>query len=490
VISSLVGALIAGGAAVAISQETGKTAEHPTIKLPVDAVSIDRNTLPNGSYAPVVKKVAPAVVRIETTTTVKTAAADFPGMNDPFWQQFFGRQFRMAPRQPSEQHQHGVGSGVIVTKDGYILTNNHVVDGANEVTVAMTDGREFTAKVIGRDAKTDIAVVKINADNLPVVQLADSDQVEVGDVVLAVGNPFGVGQTVTKGIVSATERGGMGIEDYENFIQTDAAINPGNSGGALVDINGRLIGVNTAILSRSGGSQGVGFAVPSDIARNVMQSLVAYGYVTRGYLGVMIRNITPALADEFKLKHASGALVEEVSPDSPAQKAGIKEGDVVLEFNGKPVADNRHLQLAVADIHPGATVPVEVWRNGEKETVKVTVQAQPDEKHVARNDQDNSSDNGTLNGVGVGDLDPQARAEFNIPAQVKGAVITQVDPSSPSAEAGLKPGVVIEEINHQPVKSADEAVNLTAKTTDKRTLLRIWADGHSHYVVVDESKAG
>jgi serine protease Do len=234
----------------------------------------------------------------------------------------------------------------------------------------------------------------------------------------------------------------------------------------------------------------VGFAVPSDIARNVMQSLVAYGYVTRGYLGVMIRNITPALADEFKLKHASGALVEEVSPDSPAQKAGIKEGDVVLEFNGKPVADNRHLQLAVADIHPGATVPVEVWRNGEKETVKVTVQAQPDEKHVARNDQDNSSDNGTLNGVGVGDLDPQARAEFNIPAQVKGAVITQVDPSSPSAEAGLKPGVVIEEINHQPVKSADEAVNLTAKTTDKRTLLRIWADGHSHYVVVDESKAG
>jgi serine protease Do len=323
-----------------------------------------------------------------------------------------------------------------------------------------------------------------------VVALADSDKVEVGDVVLAVGNPFGVGQTVTKGIVSATERGGVGIEDYENFIQTDAAINPGNSGGALVDIDGRLIGINTAILSRSGGSQGVGFAVPSDIARNVMQSLVAYGYVTRGYLGVGIRSITPALAAEFKLKNTSGALIEEVSPNSPAEKAGLKEGDVVVEFNGKKVADNRHLQLAVADVHPGTTVPMEISRNGEKETVKITVQVQPGTKEVARNDQDTSSDNGTLNGVGVADLDSQAREQFNIPSQVKGAVITQVDPTSPSADAGLKPGVVIEEINHHPVKNADEAVNLTSNTSDKRTLLRIWADGHSHYVVVDENKAG
>ena len=401
-----------------------------------------------------------------------------------------GASFGGAPRRRKRRCiSMALGSGVIVTKDGYILTNNHVVDGASEVTVALTDGREFTAKVVGRDAKTDIAVVKIKADDLPVVALADSDKVEVGDVVLAVGNPFGVGQTVTKGIVSATERGGVGIEDYENFIQTDAAINPGNSGGALVDIDGRLIGINTAILSRSGGSQGVGFAVPSDIARNVMQSLVAYGHVTRGYLGVGIRSITPALADEFKLKNTSGALIEEVSPNSPAQKAGLKEGDVVVEFNGKKVADNRHLQLAVADVHPGTTVPMEISRNGEKETVKITVQVQPGTKEVAQNDQDTSSDNGTLNGVGVADLDSQAREQFNIPSQVKGAVITQVDPASPSADAGLKPGVVIEEINHHPVKNADEAVNLTSNTSDKRTLLRIWADGHSHYVVVDENKA-
>jgi serine protease Do len=489
VISALTGALIAGGAAVAFSSETGKSSdsEHPNVTVPLDQNAVARDTLPHGSYAPVVKKVAPAVVKIEITTTVKTTAENFPGFNDPFWQQFFGRQFQ-APRQQGPLHEHGIGSGVIITKDGYILTNNHVVDGASEVKVTMTDGREFIAKVIGRDPQSDIAVVKIAAENLPTVAVADSDKVEVGDVVLAVGNPFGVGQTVTKGIVSATERGGMGIEDYENFIQTDAAINPGNSGGALVDIDGRLIGINTAILSRSGGSQGVGFAVPSDTARSVMQSLIAYGHVTRGYLGVMIQNVTPALADEFKLKDTVGALVGDVTPNSPAEKAGFKSGDVVIEFDGKQVADSRHLKLEVADTKPGSTVPVEVLRNGEKETLKVTVKALPGHDELAQNNTDNKGDTGTLNGVGVADVDPQVRREFNIPKTVTGAVITQVDPGSASADAGLKPGEVIEEINHHPVKSADEAVNLTSSPADKRTLLRIWADGGSHYVVVDESK--
>ena len=488
---ALTGALIAGGAAVALSGETGKSssAEHPGVTVPVDENAVARDTLPRGSYAPVVKKVAPAVVKIETTSTIKnTPGADMPGFNDPFWQQFFGRQFRHL--EPREQHQHGIGSGVIVTKDGYILTNNHVVDGASEVQVTMTDGREFTAKVVGRDPKSDIAVVKIKADNLPTVPMADSDKVEVGDVVLAIGNPFGVGQTVTKGIVSATERGGMGIEDYENFIQTDAAINPGNSGGALVDIDGRLIGINTAILSRSGGSQGVGFAVPSDTARNVMQSLIAYGHVTRGYLGVKIQNVTPALADEFKLKENAGALVSDVTADSPAEKAGFKKGDVVAGFNGKKVADSRHLKLVVADTKPGSTVPVEILRNGEKQTLKVTVKALPGSDELAKNNNDNNSgDTGTLNGVGVADVDTQVRSQFNIPKNVNGAVITEVDPSSASADAGLKPGDVIEEINHHPVKGADDAVNLTSNSTsDKRTLLRVWADGGSYYVVVDESK--
>ncbi|HEX4349262.1 MAG TPA: DegQ family serine endoprotease, partial [Verrucomicrobiae bacterium] len=461
--------------------------EHPSINVPLDETSVPRES----SYAPVVEKVAPAVVKVETTTTIKPSPqGEMPGMNDPFWQQFFGRQFRGQPQQQGPLHEHGIGSGVIITKDGYIITNNHVVDGASEVKVTMTDGREFTAKVIGRDPKSDVAVVKINADNLPTVPLADSDKVEVGDVVLAVGNPFGVGQTVTKGIVSATERGGMGIEDYEDFIQTDAAINPGNSGGALVDINGRLIGINTAILSRSGGSQGVGFAIPSDIARNVMQSLVAYGHVTRGYLGVSIQSITPTLADEFKLKEVHGALVSDVMPDSPAAKAGIKNGDVVLDFNGKKVADSRHLQLEVADVKPDTTVPVEILRNGEKQTLQVTVKQLPGTDQLAENNSDSSADTGTLNGVGVGDLDQQARSQFKIPRDVHGAIITQVDPSSPSADAGLKPGFVIEEINHHAVKDANDAVSLTTGPTDKRTLLRVWANGGSHYIVVDESKEG
>ncbi len=489
-ISALTGALIGGGVAVAWSSETGKKSESRTaITVPLDENAVPRDSLPRGSYAPIVKRVAPAVVKIETTTTVNTAPGDMP-LNDPFWQQFFGRQFRhMMPQGPL--HEHGLGSGVIVTKDGYILTNNHVVDGASEVKVTLLDGREFTAKVVGRDSKSDIAVVKIPVDNLPTVPMADSDKVEVGDVVLAIGNPFGVGQTVTKGIVSATERGGMGIEDYEDFIQTDAAINPGNSGGALVDINGRLIGINTAILSRSGGSQGVGFAIPADIARNVMQSLIAYGHVTRGYLGVQIQNVTPDLAAEFNVKQTKGAIVSDVVPDSPAGKAGFQNGDVVLEFNGKPVADSRHLQLAVADTKPGSKVPVEILRNGGKQTLEVAVQQLPGTEETAQNESGNGNDTGTLNGVGVADVDQQARQEFGIPKNVHGAVITQVDPASPSADAGLKPGDVIEEINHRSVKNADDAVRLTSKTNDKRTLLRVWADGGSHYVVVDESnKAG
>ena len=271
----------------------------------------------------------------------------------------------------------GLGSGVIVTKDGYILTNNHVVDNADEVKVTLQDGREFTAKVIGRDPKSDVAVIKIDANGLPVVPMADSDKVEVGDIVLAIGNPFGVGQTVTTGIVSATGRGNLGIEDYEDFIQTDAAINPGNSGGALVDTEGRLIGINTAIFSRTGGNMGIGFAIPSDLARSVMDSLIQYGHVTRGYLGVMIQDLTPALAKEFKLKDSTGALVGDVVPKGPADKAGFKDGDVVLEYNGKKVPDSRRLRLAVGDTKPGTTVPVKILREGASKTLEVTVQQPP-----------------------------------------------------------------------------------------------------------------
>jgi len=378
---------------------------------------------------------------------------------------------------------------VIVTKDGYILTNNHVVDNAEQVKVTLQDGREFNAKVIGRDPKSDIAVIKIDAKNLPAVSMADSEKVQVGDIVLAVGNPFGVGQTVTTGIVSATGRGNLGIEDYEDFIQTDAAINPGNSGGALVDVEGRLIGINTAIYSRTGGNQGIGFAIPSDLARNVMDSLISYGSVARGYLGVMIQDVTPALAKEFKLKDTSGALVGDVVPRGPAAKAGLKDGDVVLEYNGKNVVDSRRLRLAVGETKPGTTVPMKILRNGETKTLEVTVQQLPGTEEVASNKTPSGSDNGTLNGVGVADLDQQTRRNLNIPENIKGVVITEVQPDSPSAEAGLKQGDVIQEINRQPVRNADEAVRLTEHPKDKVTLLRIWSNGGSHFVVVDENKS-
>ncbi len=461
------------------------------------------------TFAPVVQKVTPAVVQVYTTTKAHPAVMNGRGNGngsadmEDLLRRFFGDQFQPGPggqgqgqgnrpnRNFNVPRQMGAGSGVIVTKDGYILTNNHVVDGADEVKVTLQDAREFTAKVIGRDPKTDVAVIKIEAKNLPAVALADSDKVQVGDVVLAIGNPFGLGQTVTTGIVSAKGRaGGIGL-DYEDFIQTDAAINPGNSGGALVDSDGRLIGINTAILSRSGGNQGIGFAIPVNLAHDVMDNLVKDGHVTRGYLGVMIQDINPALAKEFKLKNNQGALVGDVTANSPASRAGIETGDVILEFNGKPVTDSRHLKLEVARTHPGDKVSVKLIRDGVNKTFDVAVKELPGSENLAKNDTSrNAEDTGTLNGVGVGDLDKQARQQFKVPEAVKGVVVTEVQPDSPSAEAGLQPGDVIQEINRHSVKSAEEAVKMTEKTDDKVTLLRVWRNGGSRFVVVDESKAG
>ena len=359
-----------------MQKPAAKTEPQTTpVSLALDERPVSRDAVGRASFAPVIKKVSPGVVKVFTTIKAqKTGLSGGSDMND-LLRRFFGDQFqgRMPRRNFSTPRQEGLGSGVIVTKDGYILTNNHVVDDADEVKVTLQDGREFTAKVVGRDPKTDIAVIKIDAKDLPAVPMADSDKVEVGDVVLAIGNPFGVGQTVTTGIVSATGRGNLGIEDYEDFIQTDAAINPGNSGGALVDVEGRLIGINTAILSRSGGNQGIGFAIPSDLARDVMDSLIKDGHVTRGYLGVMIQDVTPALAKEFKLKDTTGALVGDVVPKGPADKAGLKNGDVVVEFNGKKVTDSRHLKLEVARTKPGQTVPVKILRDGTTKTLEVTV---------------------------------------------------------------------------------------------------------------------
>jgi serine protease Do len=487
---SLAGAIVTAGTAYVPAQTSQTNAKASDLNVAMQETPVPRDGLPRGSFAPVVDKVSPAVVKIETTSTIKGISLQrFPGLNEPFWRQFFGNQFGrdLPPRSLGPEIEHGLGSGVIVTKDGYILTNDHVVDNARQVKVTLPDGRQFTARVVGRDPKTDIAVVKIDADHLPTVLMADSGKVKVGDVVLAIGNPFGVGETVTEGIVSAKNRGGMGIEHYEDFIQTDAAINPGNSGGALVDIDGRLIGINTAIMSHSGGSQGVGFAIPSDLARSVMESLIKYGHVTRGYLGVMIQDVTPALASEFGLKNDQGALVGDVEPNGPAQQAGFKDGDVIVKFNGDRITDSRQLQLDVAAVKPGTKVPVGIMRNGDEKTLEVTIKALPGTKQLAEAGAPSGYEQGTLNGVTVGDLDQRSREQYHIPDEVKGAIIEQVDPSSASAQAGLQPGDVIESINRHQVANADEAVQLTEHPKSQKTLVRVWANGGSHYVVVDES---
>ena len=384
-----------------------------------------------------------------------------------------------------------MGSGVIVSADGYILTNNHVVENAAEIQVTLSDRRELKAKVIGTDPESDLAVIKVDAENLPALTFADSNKIEVGDTVLAVGNPFGLGQTVTSGMVSALGRATLGL-DYEDFIQTDAAINPGNSGGALIDTNGRLVGINTAILSRSGGFQGIGFAIPANLARNVMQQLATDGRVVRGFLGVSINDLSPELALSFDLpENQAGALVVDVTEDSPADKSGLKHGDIVTHLNGRAIEGARQLKLAVADVRPGQTVEGTILRNGKSEKIDIEVGARPGEAMLASNlDAKKMKNEGSLDGVGVADLDEQVRREYEIPSRLKGALVTAVDPASASAKSGLRPGDVILEINRQPVRDAKDAVKLTEQATDSgRTLVRAWNPrGGIRYIVVDESE--
>ena len=487
------GSILAGTYAVVL---TVHASDQGTKAKPIDLV-IDHRPLEHDvkmatSFAPIVKKVVPSVVKVEVTIASKEVDAAPDAMTDnPFFRQFFGNQYGGGGghRKYMTPTEHGVGSGVIVTKDGYILTNNHVVDGASELKITLNAGREFKAKVVGRDPKSDVAVVKVDAQDLPAIAFADSGQSEVGDVVLAIGNPFAIGQTVTMGIISATGRASMGL-DYEDFIQTDAAINPGNSGGALVDAEGRLIGINTAIYSRSGGNQGIGFAIPTDLARGVMVSLIEHGKVTRGYLGVRIQTLTPLLAKEFNLKDNQGALVGEVEPNGPADKAGLKTGDVVLEYNGRKVKDSQHFRLVVAETAPGDRVPVEVLRDGSTKTIEVKVKELPGTEELASDSSGHSDASDTLQGVGVSDVDDQARQQLSIPENVKGAVVTEVAPNSASAEAGLKAGDVITEINHHRIAGANDAVRLTEHAKDKTTLLHVWSKDGSHYLVVDENKAG
>ena len=480
--------LIAGTSLALTSPEHQNDQSTTSLNLKVDAAPLARDPGSRNSYAPIVQKVAPSVVKIFVTSETSETPMSAPDMD--FFRRFFGDQFGPnGPNNPGEpQFQHALGSGVIVSPDGYILTNNHVVKNAKEIQIALNDGRNLPAKVIGTDPESDIALIKVNANNLQALTLTDSDKVEVGDVVLAIGNPFGVGQTVTSGIVSAKDRATSGEMD-EDFIQTDAAINPGNSGGALVDTDGRLVGINTAILSRSGGSQGIGFAVPSNLCRWVMESLVKTGHVERGFLGVQIQDLTPGLAQAFKTDRTTGALVSDVTAGSPADAAGLKSGDVIVEFNGQPIQDASQLKLRVAETTPGSTVPVMVNRNGETKTLNVTVREKAKNQLAsAKQEQGQTGQGDALHGVAVSELDQQTREELKIPANVHGAVVAEVSPNSPTYEAGLREGDVILEINHQPVKNAQDAVNLTTKPTGGETLVKVWSHGGSHYLTVNESK--
>jgi serine protease Do len=433
-------------------------------------------SLPNvdkGGFADIAQAVTPAVVNI---TVRKEAPVPMSGMPSDPMREFFGMPgmpempgIPNRPGGPPAPEGQGAGSGVIISSDGYVLTNDHVVDGANVITVTLPDKREFAGKVIGLDPQTDLAVVKIDATNLPFVPWGDSATLRVGEYVLAVGNPFGLNSTVTLGIVSALGRGGMGITQYEDFIQTDAAINPGNSGGALVNTRGELVGINTAIFSQSGGYQGVGFAVPTNLAKPVYDSLVSTGKIVRGFLGVGIQEVTADLAQSFELDQTKGALVTNVVPGSPADEAGIKRGDVVIEYQGKPVLDPRSLQHHVIRTKVGSEVSMVVMRDGHKQSLKTKIREQQKSTQVAQAIP--VGQEGPLAGVAVQSLDSGIAQQLGLEKDVNGVVVMEVIPGSQAARAGLVQGDVISEINRKPVRSEEDFMKVVSHLKEKSSAL-------------------
>ncbi|HEY7321002.1 MAG TPA: DegQ family serine endoprotease [Candidatus Binatia bacterium] len=397
-----------------------------------------------GDFALLAKKIGPVVVNISTSQIVKRPTQPSPfGGSDPsedFWERFFGVP---APRGPFRQQ--GLGSGFIIESDGIILTNNHVVADAEKISVKLEDEREFEGKVIGKDAKTDIAVVKIDAKDLPVVALGDSDRLQVGEWVVALGSPFGLANTITAGIVSAKGRW-IGAGPYDNFIQTDASINPGNSGGPLVDLRGEVVGMNTAIFSRSGANIGIGFAIPINLIKELVPELKSKGKVTRGWLGVSIQQVTPDLAASLGMDVASGALVGDVAAGGPAEKAGIKVGDVIIEYNGQPIKHSSELPIAVASTPVGKSVPVKVLRDNKTIQLSVRVEQLRDEERVASTP--------TKSGIGltVQAVTPEIARSLGLD-DVRGVVITAVEPESSSGAAGLRRGDIILEIDRKPIRT-------------------------------------
>jgi serine protease Do len=461
--------LLTGAAGIGIARAAQKLS---TTNPPASLKLADPNEGPSkSSFAPIVKTVLPSVVNISSSKMVHSRMESSEEMPmDPFFRQFFGEDGNGKFATPKDRREKSLGSGVIVSPEGYILTNNHVVDGATDVRVTLSDKREFQARLVGTDPKTDVAVLKVDARNLSPVTIGDSSQVEVGDTALAVGDPFGVGETVTKGIISATGRGNLGIEAYEDFLQTDAPINPGNSGGPLVNDRGELIGINTAIITHgSGGSQGIGFAVPANLARQVMDQILKNGKVTRAYLGIMPQDVTPGIAKAFGEKEARGVLVGDVSPNSPAQAAGLQRGDIILEVNGKPISDSNQLRMSISMMQPGSEVKLRVVRHGNQNDMTIKLNELPTEQANAK-----TEDRGTdqaLEGVEVANLNPQTAQQLNLPPTTTGVVVTEVNPSSPMADSGLQKGDVIQEVNHQPVKNVAEFQNAIRKESKEPLLL-------------------
>jgi serine protease Do len=444
------------------------------------------------AFAAVAKEVSPAVVFIQVEKTVDQSSVQFfspfgegSPFGDDFLRRFFGTPLPEGPNQydraPQRQQVIGQGSGFIISKDGYILTNNHVVGDADKVTVKLVDGREFTAKTIGTDPHSDVAVIKIDSENLPTLPLGDSDAIEVGEWVVAIGNPFGLSHTLTVGVVSAKGRSSVGIADYENFIiQTDAAINPGNSGGPLVDLDGRVVGMNTAIFSSSGGYMGIGFAIPINMAKAIKDQLIQTGSVIRGYLGISIQDLTPELAESFGLEDHKGILVAEVTEDSPADKAGLKQGDVIIEFAGKPVNEVGPFRNLVALKTPGSKEKMTILRDGKRKTLSVTIGKLPDEGPSTTA----ASHSMEKLGFTVQTLTPDLARQFGIQDE-KGVVVTRVTQESAAAMAGIKPGTIIIEVNRRTVNDTDDFKQAIAETSEKGTVLLLIKEGqHTRYVAL------
>lgn len=441
------------------------------------------------AFAAIAEQAMPAVVFIKAEKTIEVARRGQPfGYNDPFG--FFGDDFlrrffhgygHPAPRNPTRKHrQMGQGSGFLVTKDGYILTNHHVVGDADKITVKLHDGREFDARRVGTDAKSEVAVIKIEGDDFPRLEMGDSSAIRVGEWAVAIGNPFGLSATLTAGVISAKGRSGIGIADYEDFIQTDAAINPGNSGGPLLNIDGKVIGINTAIYSSSGGYMGIGFAIPINMAASIQAQLVAHGQVTRGYLGIQMQEITSDLAATFDLESTRGVLISHVMQDSPAARAGLQAGDIVVRLNGAPVDTVGAFRNEVASNPPGTTLRLTILRDGREQDLPVEIEALPDEEALAAR----VSEALEQAGLAVENLSTEMAQRFGY-AMGEGVLVVEVDPGSLAAQAGIQPGNLITSVNRAPVPTVEEFRRALERATPRGTLLlRVRDPRYSRYIVL------